>query len=133
MEQWPLRKPRQRIEISIRNEAVTMSTTTIPTSIVPGDSGRASFVSEPTDPYSDSERSFEIVKGKLVEKTMGLIENLIASFLFERLAPFCRERQLGRVVIETSFAIPGSENIRIPDGCFCFLSKLVRQATNPAE
>lgn len=70
------------------------------------------------DPYADSEGRFEVVKGKRVEKHMGLIENLIASLLHGRLEPFCRERQLGRAVMETAFAIPGSGNERKPDIAF---------------
>jgi Uma2 family endonuclease len=49
---------------------------------------------------------------------MGLIENLISSMLHERLAPFCSQQQLGRAVIETMFAIPGSGNDRKPDVAF---------------
>jgi Uma2 family endonuclease len=49
---------------------------------------------------------------------MGLIENLIASILHGRLAPFCRDSQLGLAVIETMFKIPGSGNDRKPDVAF---------------
>jgi Uma2 family endonuclease len=70
------------------------------------------------DPYADTERSFEIVNGKVVEKPMGLIENLIASILHGRLEQHCREHRLGRAVVETPFAIPGSGNDRRPDVAF---------------
>ena len=36
------------------------------------------------DPYADSERSFEIVNGKVVEKHRHLIESLIANLLLQR-------------------------------------------------
>lgn len=70
------------------------------------------------DPYADTDRMFEIVNGQVVEKPMGLIENLIASILYGRLLQHCREHRLGRVVSETPFAIPGSSNNRRPDVAF---------------
>ncbi len=71
------------------------------------------------DPYAQSgDGLFEVIKGKRVEKHLGVIETLIASFLQERLSAFCRERQLGISVMETSFAIPGSGNDRKPDVAF---------------
>jgi Uma2 family endonuclease len=94
-----------------------MNAATLPSTISAGNV-QVTSSAQNGDPYSDSERSFEIVKGKLVEKHMGLIENLIASLLHERLAPFCREHQLGRAVIETPFAIPRSGNERKPDIAF---------------
>jgi Uma2 family endonuclease len=95
-----------------------MNTSTLSTTSATGNPRLVSSPTQPADPYADGEGSFEVVKGKRVEKHMGLIENLIASLLFERLAPFCRERQLGRAVMETPFAIPGSGNDRKPDVAF---------------
>lgn len=72
-----------------------------------------------TDPYADGDGRFEVVKGVRVEKQpVGLIENLIASILLERLAPFSRANNLGWAVAETMFVIPGSGNDRKPDVAF---------------
>ena len=70
------------------------------------------------DLYYDNDRLFEIVNGQRVEKQMGLIENMIASFLIQRLGPFCHEHQLGHCAVETLFAIPGKRNERKPDVAF---------------
>jgi Uma2 family endonuclease len=91
-----------------------MSSTTLPATISSGNPRVISSPTHPDDPYAESERSFEIVKGKLVEKHMGLIESLIASLLQARLGLFCRDHRLGRVM-KTPFAIPGSGNDRKPD------------------
>lgn len=71
-----------------------------------------------SDLYADGDSSFEVVKGKRVEKPMGLIENLIASLLQGRLEPYCRENNLGRSVTETLFSIPSNGNDRKPDVAF---------------
>lgn len=70
------------------------------------------------DPYADSERSFEIVRGRVVEKQLGLFENFIASTLYYRLTQYCENQPLGWTVIETPFVIPGSGNHRKPDVAF---------------
>ncbi len=49
---------------------------------------------------------------------MGVVQNLIASFLGMQIAHFCNEKRLGRLVVESPFAIPGSGNVRIPDVAF---------------
>ena len=73
----------------------------------------------PPDPYAtDEDGLFEVVRGVRVEKTMGLIENVIAGTLHGYLAPFCRANPVGHAVIETMFAIPGSGNDRKPDVAF---------------
>jgi Uma2 family endonuclease len=95
-----------------------MNASTLPTTISAGNIRVISSPNDRVDPYADSERSFEIVRGKIVEKKMGLIENLIASILHERLAPYCRESQIGIAVMETMFSIPGSGNDRKPDVAF---------------
>ncbi len=95
-----------------------MSTSTLPTVVSTGNVQVAPSIGNYDDLYADDERLFEIVKGRRVEKQMGLIENFIAALLYERLAPFCREQQLGRTVIETMISIPGSGNDRKPDVAF---------------
>ena len=71
------------------------------------------------DPYDyDGEFLFEVVNGVRVEKPMGLIENLVASILFDRLASYCRANRSGWAVIETLFVIPDSGNDRKPDVAF---------------
>jgi Uma2 family endonuclease len=95
-----------------------VSTLSLPSTLSAGKVRVVTSSPNSEDLYFDNDRLFEIVKGKRVEKEMGLIENMIASFIFERLGPFCRERQLGRCATETLFAIPGSGNDRKPDVAF---------------
>ncbi len=106
-----------------QERAFVVNATTILPSISPGKIEPVSTDFLPTDPYADSDRSFEIVKGKLVEKKLGLIENLFASLLNVKMGSFCLQQQLGWVVMETSFAIPGNGNVRIPDVAFVSYQK----------
>jgi len=100
------------------NKELSMNTTILPATVSAGNLTIATSLTQAGDPYADSEGSFEIVKGKRVEKQIGLIENLIASILHGRLDPFCRDNQLGIAVIETMFKIPVSGNDRKPDVAF---------------
>ena len=72
------------------------------------------------DPYAngDGDRLFEVVRGVRVEKTLGLLQNVIAGILYRALAPYCDRNNLGHAVIETMFASPGSGNDRKPDVAF---------------
>jgi len=72
------------------------------------------------DPYvgADGDRLFEVVRGVRVEKTMGLLQNVIAGILYRALAPYCDRKDLGHAVVETTFTIPGSGNDRKPDVAF---------------
>ncbi|VTU00438.1 Uncharacterized protein OS=Candidatus Entotheonella sp. TSY1 GN=ETSY1_22630 PE=4 SV=1: Uma2 [Gemmataceae bacterium] len=71
------------------------------------------------DPYDyHGERLFEVIKGVRVEKSMGLIENLVAANLYSRFAPFCLANNLGWGVFETMFGFPESGNDRKPDVAF---------------
>ena len=81
---------------------------------------RPAVTSSPrVDPYAtDSEHLFEVVGGVRVEKTMGLVENLIAGILHGRLVTFCNQNPIGWPVMETMFTIPGSGNDRKPDVAF---------------
>lgn len=74
------------------------------------------MIQELVEPSSDA--LDEVIDGGDEEKPMGLVENLIANILIERLRPFCRENQLGHAVMETLFAIPGGKNDRKPDVAF---------------
>jgi Uma2 family endonuclease len=65
-----------------------------------------------------SDALYEVVNGVYVEKPMGVVENLIANILIERLRPFCRANQLGHAVMEVLFEIPNSGNDRKPDVAF---------------
>lgn len=89
-----------------------MNTTAIPTSAASGTVLTSSL------PEANNDTLFEVIKGKRVDKPIGLVENLISSLLAGLLGPFCREKQLGRVVVETMFSIPGSGNDRRPDVAF---------------
>ncbi len=77
------------------------------------------------DPYADGDgdRLFEVVHGKRVEKTLGLVQNRIAAILHSFLAPYCRQQDIGDAVIETMFSIPESGNDRKPDVAFVSFRK----------
>ena len=66
------------------------------------------------EPLFDDEH-FELVDGRLVEKMMGIEEQVIDSQLLAWLAPFVRDRGLGWTVAEGKFALPKVGNNRIPD------------------
>lgn len=111
-----------------------MTTATLPAAPVVTPPARPAPVpAPPPDPYADGDgdRLFEVIQGVRVEKTMGLIENLIAATLHERLAPFCTQNQLGRGVIETMFAIPHSGNDRKPDVAFVSFGRWPRTRPIP--
>ena len=62
---------------------------------------------------------YEVVDGKIVEKTVGVYEADIATLLIEFLAPFVAAHRLGRVFGETIFRIDQSKNLqRRPDVAF---------------
>lgn len=69
------------------------------------------------DPYAegDGDRLFEVVNGRRVEKTMGLVQTTIAGILYRAIANYCDERNIGHAVVESMFTIPGSANDRKPD------------------
>jgi Uma2 family endonuclease len=85
------------------------------------------------DPYSegDGDRLFEVVRGRRVEKTMGLVQNRIAAILYGFLAPFCRQHNLGHVDIEAPFSIPNSGNDRKPDVAFVSFQKWAKERPLP--
>ena len=67
-----------------------------------------------TEPLFDDEH-FELVEGQLVEKSMGFQEQLVDSKLYAILAVFLHSHDIGRAVMEGKFALPNSNNRRIPD------------------
>lgn len=69
------------------------------------------------DPLFDDEH-FELVSGELLEKPMGIEEQLIDSDLHLLLGAFVRDHCLGRTVVEGKFALPKVGNNRIPDLAF---------------
>ena len=69
------------------------------------------------EPLFDDER-FELVDGVLLEKAMGIEEQLFDSDLHLLLGAFVRDRDLGRTVVEGKFALPKVGNNRIPDLAF---------------
>jgi len=85
-------------------------------------------VPEPTSrKQTDTERVpndilYEVVDGHIVEKRMSAYSMWIASFLFEILAPFVRQRRLGTLYSEGVFVLrPGLK--RRPDVAFLSVSK----------
>lgn len=73
---------------------------------------------------------YEVVDGRIVEKRMSAYSMWIASFLFECLAPFVRQRQLGTLYSEGVFVLrPGLK--RRPDVAFLSVAKWpIGQAPN---
>ncbi len=65
-------------------------------------------------------RFYEVVGGQVVEKPpMGAFESILASLLFEWIAPHARKNQLGRVVGETLFLLDPALGLkRRPDLAF---------------
>jgi Uma2 family endonuclease len=62
---------------------------------------------------------YEVVDGKIVEKTLGASELEIAALLVEFLGPFARAHRLGRVLGEMIFRIDQGKNLqRRPDVAF---------------
>ncbi len=69
---------------------------------------------------SDFEDLFEVVDGQRLElKPMGAHEVLLASALFEFLAPYARQQKLGQVVSEMLFVLDATRDLkRRPDLAF---------------
>ena len=65
-----------------------------------------------------NDEHFELVDGFLVEKAMGIQEQMIDSQLSYWLGPFVRDHELGWTVVEGKFALPNTQNNRIPDLAF---------------
>jgi len=75
------------------------------------------------DPYdAPPDMLFEVVNGQRVEKNMSVVEALLAGRIFRILDEYCENHHLGIAVVETFFAIPGSENDRRPDVAFVSLN-----------
>jgi Uma2 family endonuclease len=87
----------------------------------------------PIDPYEDAppDALFEVVNGVRVEKAMSFYEQYIGGLLRDLLSPFCREQDLGRVVTEAHFRMPGSRNDRRPDAAFVSFDRWPRHRGVP--
>jgi Uma2 family endonuclease len=90
----------------------------------------------PPAPPVDGDSLYEVVNGRVVEKTpMGAYEGELASLLLEYLAPFIRTHQLGKVVVEVLFQLDPATNLqRRPDVAFvsCERWALDRQVPDEA-
>ncbi len=69
-------------------------------------------------------RLVELVDGTLVEKPMGYIESLIASWLIKELGIFVDDRNLGFVSGEAGMIRMISGRVRLPDVAFVSMSDL---------
>ncbi|HEY3787239.1 MAG TPA: Uma2 family endonuclease [Urbifossiella sp.] len=85
------------------------------------------------DPYADGDddRLFEVIRGKRVNKNMGLVLVRVAAILHSFLSTFCRENSLGHVDVEAPFSIPGSGNDRKPDVAFVSYQKWPKERPIP--
>jgi Uma2 family endonuclease len=61
---------------------------------------------------------YEVLAGEPLEKTMGLIESVVAKSLAEQFREFLGQQRIGAVYLETLFAMPGTGNVRRPDLAF---------------
>ena len=75
-------------------------------------------IPEPVEEPLFDDEHFELVAGELVEKPMGIEEQVIDTQLMSWLAPFVRDQRLGWTVTEGKFALPKVGNNRIPDLAF---------------
>jgi Uma2 family endonuclease len=67
----------------------------------------------------DGDTLYEVVDGRIVEKTLGTFEADIATLLTGLLVPFVRTHRLGRVMTETLFRIDRATDLRRrPDVAF---------------
>lgn len=85
------------------------------------------------DPYAegDGDRLFEVVRGKRVEKNMGLMQVYIAGILYRALAAHCDDRDLGHALIEAMFRLPADGNDRKPDVAFVTYGKWAKTRPIP--
>src|SRR5262245_37138197 len=84
---------------------------------------------------NDRDSLYEVVDGQVVEKPpMGAYQGELASLLHEYLAPFVREHQLGKVVVEVLFLINSATNLqRRPDVAFVSDARWPRKRHAPND
>jgi len=82
------------------------------------------------EPLFDDEH-FELVDGQLVEKTMGIEEQIIDALLTRWLTQFVLDHDLGWTVVEGKFALPNTGNNRIPDLAFVSYSTWPKAKRRP--
>src|SRR5690349_935181 len=70
------------------------------------------------------DRRYELVRGVLVEKTMGLYESYLAGLLIELLNGFVRKRRLGIVTAPDGMLKLAPGLIRVPDVSYISRSRL---------
>lgn len=82
------------------------------------------------DPVSDErepEGLYEVIDGRIVEKTMGVYENLLAGLIFGSLDRYAEAHPIGRAVIEVIFDLrPRVNRERRPDVGFVSFERWAR-------
>jgi Uma2 family endonuclease len=71
-------------------------------------------------------RLLELIHGEIVEKVPTELHSIVSGNIFAELREFVKLRNLGRVVFEVRYAVPGDEsNSRIPDVSFTATERLL--------
>jgi Uma2 family endonuclease len=90
----------------------------------------ATVALEPLDALSDPrepEGLYEVVDGRIVEKTMGVYENLLAGLIYGAIDRYAETHPLGRAVIEMIFDLrPYVDCERRPDVAFVSYERWAR-------
>jgi Uma2 family endonuclease len=94
-------------------------------SVIPEQFGDLSDLTEPDGLY-------EVVDGRIVEKSMGAYENWLASVMYGRLDRYVEENSIGRAVIEMIFDLrPRVDRERRPDVAFVSFERWGRDRRIP--
>jgi Uma2 family endonuclease len=74
----------------------------------------------------NEDRLLELVDGEIVEKVPTELHSIVSGNIFSELREFVKLRNLGRVVFEVRYRVPGDEtNSRIPDVSFTRAERLL--------
>jgi len=88
--------------------------------------------SESLTNLSEPDALYEVVSGRIVEKTMGVFECWLAGVVFEALAPYLKANRLGRAVQEMIFDLrPSVDRERRPDVAVVLFERWARDRRIP--
>jgi Uma2 family endonuclease len=81
---------------------------------------------------SEPDGLYEVIDGRIVEKTMGVYENWLAGVLFGELDPYIKAHRLGRAVQAMVFDLrPKVDRERRPDVAFVSFDRWLRDRRIP--
>ena len=87
----------------------------------------------PTD-QGEPDGLYEVIDGRIVEKTMGVYENWLAAVMYGRLDRYADENPIGRAVIEMIFDLrPHVNRERRPDVAFVSFERWARIGASPVR